>query len=119
MQGTRFAVNEAGLAELAEDYEVENDLDAMLLLTAAIQGDTRSREPVITGPCDIAADALTNGEGYTDCYRILIHPSSAPGDPWIAGNAESVFDGELPADAEEIIRDAVEQANKLLAWNER
>jgi hypothetical protein len=72
----------------------------------------------------LAVELLADADGELDGYRILIHPTSDPADPWIASNIERVSDREpldQPTgsggiyDTAEIIRDAVKIANDPLA----
>jgi hypothetical protein len=125
----RFWLDEAALADLAERYPVDDDHSAFLTIETAILGDDGDRaHTVIQGGCEVAVELLANGDGELDGYRMLIHPSSDLGDPWIAGHVERVIDREqLPEpdeeggiyDPAEIIRAAVTEANRLLKWSER
>jgi hypothetical protein len=128
-ESTRFRVDEAGLADLAERYPVEDDHSAFLAIETAILGDDGNQaHAVIRGGCEVAVELLANGDGELDGYRMLIHPSSDLGDPWIAGHIERVIDREQLPEPDEgggaydpaaIIRDAAAEASRLLAWSER
>jgi hypothetical protein len=128
-ESTRFWADEAGLAALAENYPVDDDHSAFLMLEAAILSpDVERGGATIQGGCELAVELLAGGDGEIDGYRLLIHPSGELDDPWIAGHIERVIDRDLlpepdmddgSYDVAQIVRDAVTEANRLLEWSER
>lgn len=114
--GRRFTVNENLLQALSDRYyPVDSDHEAVLLLNEAIMGD----EPVITGPCEIAAELLADDDdGSVDGWRIII----SFGGPWLGAEISRVSyrtrDGNGGYSPAEILRDAVDAANGLLSWYE-
>ena len=125
----RFGLDESRLADVAGRYPVTDDHGAFLALETAILGTVGPSTAVITGgPCDLAVELLADANGELNCYRILIHPTPDPADPWIAGPAETVTDRDRLAeptedggiyDTAQIIRDAATLASELLAWSRR
>jgi hypothetical protein len=125
---TRFVLDESGLAGLAENYPVDDDHSALLMLETAIIGNGESSPPLITGPCELAIDLLANSSGEIDGYRVIIRPDDSDDAPWLASHICRVSYLEpLPEpdengglyDTAEIVRDAVQTANELLEWSQR
>lgn len=120
-----FWLDYSGLAQLAADYEVDEDRDALLAIEAALPG--TGDHPLISGPCAMAVDLLADSDGEIDGYRIIIHPTPDLNEPWIASPICRVSDleqlerrvGRPNYDTAEIIENAVKTANELLEWSKR
>lgn len=118
-QPAGFTLDESRLADLADQYEIETDHDALLALETAIQGD-HNGGPLLTGPCEIAVELLANGDGEPDGYRLLLRPDPDPAAPWLAGDVQLAADQRGNGlDTAEIIREFARAASSLLAWHRR
>lgn len=113
-----FTLDESRLAELADNFEIVTDHDALLALETAIQGDSY-RPPVLSGPCEIAVDLLENSDGETDGYRALLRPDPGADAPWLASGIQRVSDHRGDGlDTAGIIADFARLASSLFSWHQ-